>query len=53
MRTHLVVPRGSKTVENLFDQPINYYAAINFKGFRAVIDAMGGISLPNCRRYSK
>ncbi|WP_338553748.1 LCP family protein [Paenibacillus sp. KS-LC4] len=48
--THAYAFGGAKmaieTVENLFDQPINYYAAINFQGFRDVIDAMGGISLP-------
>ncbi|MBH5319348.1 LCP family protein [Paenibacillus sp. GSMTC-2017] len=34
------------TVEQLFDAPVNYYATINFEGFRDVIDAMGGIALP-------
>ncbi|MDQ0061555.1 LCP family protein [Paenibacillus harenae] len=34
------------TVENLFDAPIQYYASINFEGFREAIDALGGISLP-------
>lgn len=34
------------TVENLFDSPIQYYASINFEGFRQVIDKLGGIPLP-------
>ncbi|MFD0716146.1 LCP family protein [Paenibacillus sp. GCM10027626] len=34
------------SVENLLDVPVNHYASINFKGFRDVIDAMGGIPLP-------
>jgi len=34
------------TVEHLFDSRVDHYTTINFKGFRDVIDAMGGISLP-------
>lgn len=34
------------TVEKLLDTPVHHYASINFKGFRDVIDAMGGIALP-------
>ncbi|GKU77179.1 LCP family protein [Paenibacillus sp. L3-i20] len=34
------------TVEELFGTPVHHYAAINFEGFRDVIDAMGGIALP-------
>lgn len=34
------------SVEKLLDSPVNHYASINFEGFRDVIDAMGGISLP-------
>ncbi|REK72004.1 LCP family protein [Paenibacillus paeoniae] len=34
------------TVEKFLDAPVNYYASINFEGFRAAIDAMGGIALP-------
>lgn len=34
------------TVEELFGAPVDHYASINFEGFRAAIDAMGGISLP-------
>jgi LCP family protein required for cell wall assembly len=34
------------TVEKFLDAPINYYASINFEGFRNVIDTLGGIALP-------
>ncbi|XEC95047.1 LCP family protein [Paenibacillus tarimensis] len=35
-----------ETVENLFGLPVDHYAAINFEGFRSIIDEMGGIALP-------
>ncbi|WP_219834663.1 LCP family protein [Paenibacillus sp. R14(2021)] len=35
-----------ETVEKLFGTGVNHYATINFAGFRDVINAMGGISLP-------
>jgi len=48
--THAYAFGGPKmaleTVEKLFDSRIDYYATINFEGFRNVIDAMGGIALP-------
>ncbi|QHW32215.1 LytR family transcriptional regulator [Paenibacillus rhizovicinus] len=48
--THAYAFGGAKmsveSVEKLFGAPVNHYATINFKGFRDVIDAMGGISLP-------
>ncbi|WP_139990865.1 LCP family protein [Paenibacillus paridis] len=34
------------TVEKFLNAPINYYASINFEGFRNAIDTLGGISLP-------
>ncbi|MGO4545060.1 LCP family protein [Paenibacillus sp. 2TAB23] len=34
------------TVQKFLDAPINYYASINFEGFRNVIDTLGGMSLP-------
>ncbi|MGN7457159.1 LCP family protein [Paenibacillus pasadenensis] len=34
------------TVENLLGSEVDYYAAVNFNGFKNLIDAMGGISLP-------
>lgn len=48
--THAYAFGGAKmavdTVENLLDNEVDYYAAVNFNGFRDLIDAMGGISLP-------
>lgn len=34
------------TVENLLGNPVQYYAAVNFKGVRDAVDALGGIELP-------
>lgn len=34
------------TVEKLLDAPVHHYASINFEGFRAAVDALGGIALP-------
>jgi len=35
-----------ETVERFLDIEIDHYASINFKGFREVIDTIGGIKLP-------
>ncbi len=32
-----------KTVEDMLGIPINYYAAVEYEGFRALVDAVGGI----------
>lgn len=32
-----------ETVEGFLDVPINHYMAVNFDGFKSVVDAMGGI----------
>lgn len=34
------------TVENLLNEPVNYYATINFNGLVEVVDAVGGVELP-------
>lgn len=34
-----------KTIENLFDVDIDYYAKINFKGVVTLVDAVGGIDV--------
>lgn len=34
-----------KTIENLFDVDINYYAKVNFKGVVNVVDSLGGIDV--------
>ncbi|QHT58641.1 LCP family protein [Paenibacillus lycopersici] len=48
--THAYAFGGTKmsmeTVEKMFGVRVDHYATINFKGFRDVIDAMGGIALP-------
>jgi len=33
------------TVENLLDIPIDYYATVNFSGFKSVIDELGGVTV--------
>lgn len=32
-------------ISDLYGQPINYYARINFSGFRTLIDAIGGVTV--------
>lgn len=34
------------TVEHLLNNPIDYYATINFNGLKDVVDAIGGVKLP-------
>lgn len=34
-----------QTVEELFDIPIDYYATVNFDGFKAIVDTVGGITV--------
>lgn len=34
-----------ETVEQLLDVPIDYYVAIDFDGFRDIVDALGGITI--------
>jgi polyisoprenyl-teichoic acid--peptidoglycan teichoic acid transferase len=34
-----------KTIEQNFDIPINHYVLIDFDGFRAIVDALGGIDV--------
>ncbi|WP_312847058.1 LCP family protein [Paenibacillus popilliae] len=34
------------SVEQLLEHPVTHYAAINFTGFKNVVDALGGIKLP-------
>ncbi|WP_235816552.1 polyisoprenyl-teichoic acid--peptidoglycan teichoic acid transferase TagU [Bacillus massilinigeriensis] len=35
------------TVENLLDIPIDYYMQINMKGFKDIVDSVGGITVSN------
>ncbi|WNF22626.1 LCP family protein [Mesobacillus jeotgali] len=34
-----------ETVENLLDIPIDYYATVNFDGFKSIIDEIGGVEV--------
>ncbi|MGG3312244.1 LCP family protein [Paenibacillus lautus] len=34
------------TMEAFFEEELNYYASINFKGLKNVVDAIGGVELP-------
>jgi LCP family protein required for cell wall assembly len=34
-----------QTVSKLFDVPIDYYVTLNFDGFRAIVDAVGGVAI--------
>ena len=37
---------------NLYDLPINYYARINFSGFRTLVDAIGGVTIYSDKAFS-
>lgn len=41
------VPMAMDTVENFLDIPIDYYMQINMEGFKDLVDAVGGITVPN------
>ncbi len=34
-----------KTLEDLLDVPVDYYARINFQGFEDIVDALGGVEV--------
>lgn len=34
-----------ETVETLLDMPIDYYATVNFKGFKQIVDEIGGVDV--------
>lgn len=36
----------------LYDLPINYYARINFSGFRTLVDAIGGVTIYSDKAFS-
>jgi LCP family protein required for cell wall assembly len=45
-------PRGTvETVRNLTGVPINYIITVNFRGFRQLVDKVGGIWMDIDRRY--
>ncbi|MGE8204585.1 LytR family transcriptional regulator [Heyndrickxia sp. NPDC080065] len=41
------VPMAMDTVENFLDIPIDYYVKINMKGFKDIVDAVGGVTVQN------
>lgn len=40
-----------KTLGNLYDEPVDYYAQINFSGFETMVDAIGGITVDSDRAF--
>lgn len=43
---------ATKTVENLFDIPLNFVATTNMDGFTQLIDLVGGITVNNKQEFS-
>lgn len=41
-----------KTLENIYDIPINYYARLNFTSFVKLINALGGITVYNDQAFT-
>ena len=41
-----------KTIENLYDIPINYYARLNFTSFVKLINALGGVTVYNDQAFT-
>lgn len=41
------------TVENYLDIPINHYVAINMKGLKELVDAVGGIEVANDQKFTQ
>lgn len=39
------IPCSVQALSDLYDETINYYAQINFKGFENLIDAVGGVTV--------
>lgn len=40
-----------KTVKQLTDIPVNYLVTVNFRGFRTIVDRLGGVYMDIDRRY--
>ena len=45
------VETSMKTLENLYDVDINYYARINFTSFMQLIDVLGGVEVTNDQAF--
>jgi LCP family protein required for cell wall assembly len=39
------------TLGNLYDEPVDYYAQINFSGFTKLVDAVGGITIESEKSF--
>jgi anionic cell wall polymer biosynthesis LytR-Cps2A-Psr (LCP) family protein len=39
------------TLGNLYDEPVDYYAQINFNGFTTLVDALGGITVESEKSF--
>ncbi|MCI7108455.1 MAG: LCP family protein [Lachnospiraceae bacterium] len=39
------------TLGNLYDEPVDYYAQINFSGFETLVDAIGGITVESEKAF--
>lgn len=40
-----------RTLGSLYDEPVDYYAQINFSGFETMVDAIGGITVESDRAF--
>lgn len=41
-----------QAMTDLYDQPISYYAKINFGGFKTLVDALGGVTVYSDRAFT-
>ncbi|MGX7164028.1 LCP family glycopolymer transferase [Enterococcus massiliensis] len=41
------------TVENYLDIPVNHYVAINMKGLKELVDAVGGVEVANEQKFTQ
>ena len=46
------VPLTVQTVENLLDTRIDHVAVLNFEGFAAITDVLGGVTVNNERAFT-
>lgn len=41
-----------KTLAELYDEPVDYYAKVNFRGFETLIDAIGGVTIESEKSFT-
>lgn len=46
------IPSTIRTIEEFLKIPIHHYVKVNMKGFRAIIDAYGGVDIVGTREFS-